>query len=225
MKKTILIAGATGLIGSTLLNCIKADAYFENISLLLRKSIPDIGTQKEDFPEIEQHLIDFDQPEQHKSVIRGDIVISTLGTTLSKAGSKAAFTKVDLDYPLAIAKHALENGATTLLFVSSIGADPNSRSFYLKTKGQLEKEAKSLGYQNLHILRPSLLLGKRDEFRLAEDVGKKVSKGLSFLIPAKYKPIESLIVAQKLHELSKSPVKGVTIHEGKDMYPNRTESL
>src|SRR5262249_62336295 len=94
-------------------------------------------------------------------------VFCALGTTIRKAGSEAAFRKVDLEMPLRAAQEALKAGAEQFVVVSSVGADPNSKNFYLRTKGELEAELAKLPFGAIHILRPSLLIGRRQEFRLA----------------------------------------------------------
>jgi len=134
MNNTILIAGSTGLIGSTFLDLIKEDQDYENIIALTRKTI----TGLESFKKVRQRIINFNDLEQFNDVIKVKALVCALGTTIKKAGSKENFRKVDFQYPAKIAKIALKNGAENIIIVSSIGADRNSSSFYLKTKGELE---------------------------------------------------------------------------------------
>jgi len=102
-------------------------------------------------------------------------VFCALGTTIRKAGSQEAFRHVDLELPLRAAEQALKAGAEQFIVVSSVGADPASKNFYLRTKGEIERELARLHFKALHILRPSLLIGKRPEFRLGEAIGMKIA--------------------------------------------------
>ncbi len=216
-NSTILIAGATGLIGSTFLNLIKNDDSFE-ITALTRREIPSL----KDFPHIKQEIIDFNNLEEYKHLIAGQSTICALGTTIKKAGSKENFRYVDYQFPLEIAKYALENGCENVILISAFGANPDSNIFYNKVKGELERDIRKLSFESLHILRPSLLLGKRDEFRFGEEIGKIVLKPLRFLIPHKYRPIHAAMIARKICSLLNNPSKGIHIYEGKQIQDIRT---
>src|SRR5262249_552133 len=111
-----------------------------------------------------------------------DDVFCALGTTIRKAGSQPAFRRVDYDYPLALADHALKFGAKQFVLVSSVGADAKSRNFYLRTKAQLEDALRRLPFKALHIFRPSFLMGKREESRFGESAAIPVAKALQFLL-------------------------------------------
>ncbi|MGE5351783.1 MAG: oxidoreductase, partial [Acidobacteriota bacterium] len=135
-------------------------------------------------PKLKEFVINFDEMENYPEIFRVRAIICALGSTIKKAGSKDNFKKVDYHYPLRIAKMGLQQGATHYVLVSSLNADARSGTFYLRTKGELEDALKTLGYKQLTILRPSLLLGKRKEFRL----GEEIAKSFAFFIPGKYRP-------------------------------------
>lgn len=190
--KTSIIIGATGLIGSKLHEILGNKADQDKIYLVSR-NIPNIMKDKS----------------VHISFENGDYSIPPdvnyafccLGTTMKKAGSKEAFLKVDLDMVLNFAKKAKEAGINRFAIVSSIGANPKSNNFYLRTKGQAEEELKKLGFERLVIVRPSLLLGKRNEKRLGEDIGKLLYKLFKFVFIGslkKYKGIMDEDVAKAM---------------------------
>lgn len=191
MGKSVLLAGASGLVGSHCLHFLLEDNYYERIILLSRSPL-DFNRKDQ---RVAEHIINFDTPGIFDQLVKADHIICTLGTTIKKAGSKEAFMKVDFSYPVEIARAAFRNGAEEFLVVSSLGADPKSRIFYNSVKGRMEEAVSSIGFKSLTIFRPSLLLGSRKEFRLGEEIGKSISKLLSFSIPAKYKPIDAHEVA------------------------------
>ncbi|MCP4757293.1 MAG: NAD(P)H-binding protein, partial [Proteobacteria bacterium] len=214
MSNTILLIGATGLVGGVFLDLILGDESFENTVVLTRREIPRI----EENQRIEQHIVDFGDLDKAKKIIRAKTVVCTLGTTIKKAGTQDNFYEVDFRIPLKIAEMALENGAEKLILISAIGADADSKIFYNKTKGELENAVAGLGYEAVCILRPSLLLGNRAEFRFGEEIGKVLVKPFGFLFPWKYKPVHASTLARKISQLSKKQTKGKTIYEGKQLY-------
>jgi len=136
-----------------------------------------------------------------------------LGTTMAKARSRENFYKVDFTYPVSLAKETLKLGATKYLLVSALGANKNASIFYNRVKGETEEAISSTGFQTVHIFRPSLLLGPRKESRAGEDAAKFFYKVFGFLIPAKYKGIESLAVAKAMLYFASQDQKGIFIHE------------
>lgn len=194
IKKSVLLVGASGLIGTACLKQLAASDQFGRIQLLGRRKLSDLP----DDPRIDQRIIDFDNLRQFREFINGDIVICMLGSTIKKAGSKAAFYKVDVTYPIGIATIAAENGASQLLVVSSMGADPQSRIFYSRAKGEMEAAIQQLPFDSIGIFRPSLLTGERSEFRLREEIAKIFGNLFSFLIPLKYKPVHADTVARSM---------------------------
>jgi len=149
-------------------------------------------------------LVDFDHLEAFASPPVDDF-FCCLGTTLRQAGSREAFRDVDLGYPMAIARMALAAGATRCYFLSAMGANPASRAFYNRTKGELESEMARLPFRTVVALRPSLLAGERAEFRVGERMALTTMRGLSPFIPARYRPIDAMAVARAMLACTRSP--------------------
>ncbi len=165
--KTALLLGANGLVGNYLLFKLLQDARYATVRTLVRRPM------HLKHAKLDERVVDFDhlKPEDCAGV---DDVFCCLGTTIRQAGSQEAFKKVDFQYPLDVAKLALNGGATQYLLVTSLGSDPKSSIFYSRVKGELEDAIAGLGYASFHVFRPSMLLGKRKEFRLGESIGKAV---------------------------------------------------
>ena len=142
-----------------------------------------------------------------------DQVFCALGTTIRQAGSRERFREVDHDYPLECARLGLAAGATHFLLVSAVGADPDSRVFYNSVKGQLEQDVGALGYRCVTVVRPSLLLGDRAEFRLGEEVAKR----LAWAFPRRYRPVRASDVARSLVAASRSDRTGMIVIESADI--------
>jgi len=191
MTRRVLLAGATGLVGRACLALLTADPTVTEVVALVRRP-PGAATVHHRKLRFEE--VDFEQLGLHRSVLHADQVICALGTTIRKAGSQAAFRRVDFDYPLAIARLARQQGALHFLLVSAAGASSASRVFYSRVKGELEEAITALDYPSLTIVRPSLLLGEREEFRLGEEIGKR----LGWLAPAAWKPVHARDVATAL---------------------------
>lgn len=210
--KTALIVGATGLVGNLLLTKLLHSPYYSKVTILTRKSLEIKNTK------LTEIIYDFEKP--NPSVIAADHIFCCLGTTIKKAGSKPAFERVDLEYPVETAKAARKNGASSFLIVTAMGADPNSSIFYNKVKGEVEKQLKELNYPILHILRPSLLLGDRDEKRLGEKIGASLFKLINPLMIGKlrkYKSIAGNKVANAMFSFAKKPENGIFIHESDEL--------
>ena len=208
--KTALVIGSTGLIGSKLLELLlESDDYNKVVAFTKRP----IGIKHS---KLTQHIIDFDKPETYSELIVGDDFFCTIGTTIKSAGSKEAFRKVDFEYPRQFATFALQNKVKQFLIISSLGADANSGSFYLKTKGEIQDFLADSDFESVAVLQPSLLLGDRTEFRFAEKVGGFLMKLLPFLFFGnlkKYKPIEGKTVANALVKIAQKNNKGFKIYE------------
>lgn len=168
--KKALILGCTGLVGSELLDRLMKEDSYGLITCLTRRDLdlnhPKLKIVKVDFSDFRQELeqIDFDD------------VFCCLGTTIKKAGSKKAFKAVDFQIPMDLAKNTKDLATKRFFLISSTGANKDSWNFYLKTKGELETQLMGLNFQSLVVFRPSLLDGDRQEFRLAESLGLKISK-------------------------------------------------
>lgn len=209
---TSLVMGATGLVGrqvtEQLLNC----EFIDEVRLLVRRPI-DIT-----HPKLSVIQIDWDQLNQYGDAFIGvDSVFSCLGTTIRKAGSQQQFRKVDLDYVVAGAKLAKQAQVRQFLAISSVGADPKSKAFYSRVKGEMEEELCRLQFPGLHLFRPSLLLGERDERRFLEGVGSVLMTKLDFAFRgrlAQYRAVPAWKVAKAMVNIS------ATHTRGNHIYPN-----
>lgn len=212
-KQTAALIGATGLIGSHILALILEDEAFEFVRVLVRRPLP------VSHPKLEVIVIDFANPEAFRTAIEGcDAVFCAVGTTNAKVkGDKAAYRKVDYDIPVNAARFSAEKGVKQFLLVSSVGADAQSKNFYLRLKGEVEETLKTLHIPYISILRPSMLLGKRSESRPMETLAQAVSKPLGFLFPSKYKPIKANNVARAMIAASKSNLAGFQVYHYREM--------
>ena len=183
MKHSI-IAGATGLVGNNILHQLAARG--DRPVGLARRPIKDMPVNAQLLEiNFEQFLINGELPQC-------DHFYLCLGTTIKTAGSRDAFRAVDFEYSLAVAKKAIQAGATGISLVSSMGADASSKNFYLKTKGQLEEAIKSLGFSSINIYRPGILMGDRSESRLLEGLGKIVFQVIDPLLLGYLSPYRSI---------------------------------
>ncbi len=208
MRKALII-GATGLTGSKLLDLLLQCPEYDKVVAFTKRPLSFTHEK------LEQHIIDFDNLNAIKHLIKGDDFFCTIGTTIKKAGSQEAFKKVDYTYPRAFALLAQENNVGQFLIITSIGANENSKNFYLRTKGQIEAFLRQVPFKSVAVLQPSLLLGNRGEFRLAEKMGAAISKVLSFFLVCrlkKYKPIKSDVVAQAMINIALQNHKGFRIY-------------
>lgn len=206
-----LVIGSTGLIGRQLLKLLLQDNTYLEVKAISRKPLDSSHAK------LENLLVDFDNLADYGSKLNADVVFCCLGTTMKDAGSKEAFKKVDYDYPLLVARVAKASGASAYLLVSALGANRNSSIYYNQIKGEIEAAVEGVGFETYHIFRPSLLLGDRPQKRVGEAAAKAVYKFLGFLIPAKYKAIESIKVARAMLFYGKQLAKGKFIHESGEM--------
>lgn len=202
------MVGSTGLVGAECLHLLSEDNAHQPVVALTRRPLPDPVP-----PSVTERLISFDRLEEHRDDIRGDHVFCALGTTIGKAGSKERFREVDHDLPLTIARLALENGARHFSLVSAVGADPQSRVFYNRVKGELERDIRALGYPSLVILRPSVLAGERRESRPMEALGRLLLR----LVPGRYHPVHARAVAATMALLAREEAAGVRVVESEEI--------
>ena len=210
--KTALIVGATGLIGTQLVELLLNSSRYQEVRVLVRKSLDN------PHPKLVEVLYNFAQPDPTQ--VTGDDVFCCLGTTMKKAGSKEAFYVVDHEYPLQIARFARRNGATQYLIVTAMGAYPKSTFFYKRVKGEVEQNLRTLGFTSLHIFRPSLLLGDRGERRLGEKIGETVMRFFDPVMVGalkKYRAIDSGKVAQAMLACASQEKAGVFVHESDEL--------
>ncbi len=202
----ILTAGATGLVGRLVLEKTLADSRISRVIAPTRRPLAA-------HPKLDNPLVDFDQLPNEADWWRVDGVICALGTTRAKAGSDAAFRIVDYDYPLAVARLAHRHGATRFALNSSLGADAKSRLLYSRTKGEVEAAIKAIGFASLTIVRPGLIGGERDEFRLGERIAAVVLGALGPLLPRRYRISPADKIADALIEAAVAGPSGVNLIE------------
>ena len=205
--RTALVAGATGLVGGELVRQLATHPAYATVRILTRRA-PDTRT-----PGVEPLIVDFERLDAYADQIDANDVFCALGTTIRNAGTQAAFRRVDHDYVLEVARLARARGARHFLLVSSVGANPASRVFYSRVKGEIERAVQQLGYPSLTIIRPSLLLGDRSEFRL----GEVLVKPFGFLMPRRYRPVYASVVAATMIAAAIAPSSGVQIIESSEI--------
>ncbi|MTH79904.1 NAD(P)H-binding protein [Paracoccus aestuariivivens] len=176
----VLLIGATGVVGRHVLDLALNESRFAKVIALTRRPLPE-------HPKLINLVVDLNDLPAEADWFFVDGVISTLGTTQRVAGSAEAFRAIDHGLNLAIAKRAHDSGATHFALTSSLGADPSSRSFYLRTKGEIENDLEKIGYSSLTFVRPGLLGGTRSERRLSEDLGKVVLGVFGPILPTRWR--------------------------------------
>jgi uncharacterized protein YbjT (DUF2867 family) len=215
LKKTAIVIGATGLVGSQLVRLLIEADHISRVVVITRRSV-NYESEK-----VQNHVVDFEDLANHGHWFDGDILFSCLGTTARQAGSIAAQRIVDLEYQYTAARLAHEQGVMHYLLVSSSGADDKSLSPYLRMKGELEIKIQALTFKHISIIQPSLLLGERDHSRFAENLGSKMFPILCRLPGLRrYRPIQGAEVAQKMVMLSKKPPKNFEKISLDDVIPN-----
>lgn len=209
--KTAIIAGATGLVGSQLLERLSGSERYDRVIALTRTALTLAN------PKVQNIITSFRDLPAALSGVRQDDVFCCLGTTMAKAGSKQKFYEVDYEYPLVLARTTLGLGAKQFLLVSALGADQSSSVYYNKVKGEVEDAIRALHFQTIHIFRPSLLLGPRNEKRPGEDAAKALYKVFGFIIPQKYKAIQASTVAEAMGAFASKDLTGTYIHESRQL--------
>jgi uncharacterized protein YbjT (DUF2867 family) len=208
--RSALLLGATGMVGGHCLDLLLADDAFSRVIVLGRRAVD------RQHPRLEQHTVDFARLDEHASLFSVDDVFCCLGTTIRAAGSQEAFRRVDHDYPLAAARLASGRGAKRFHLVTAMGADPGSRIFYNRVKGEVERAVSALPFEGVALLRPSLLLGERAGRRPAEAAAQGVMGALGFLFVGplrNYRALPGSAVARALVRLAKDGVRGVRVVE------------
>ncbi len=214
MGKIALVIGANGLIGSSLIEQLIQHKDIEKIIAFVRRPIL-ISNSK-----LQLEVVDMMNPLSYSEKIKGNFLFCCIGTTIKTAGSQEAFSKVDFEMPVAFAKVAHQNNVPHYLLVSSLGADQKSSNFYLKTKGNCEAAIAKMGFTSFSTFQPSMLLGKRSEFRLGEMIGKVVMVGLSFLFIGpirKYKAIQGSAVAKAMIKIALQNKAGNSVYESNEI--------
>lgn len=204
MSKTAVIVGSTGLVGSHLTSLLANAPFIFKIVSITRRPV------RYDSKKIVNVVLEYEQLANYSHYFKGDFLFSCLGTTRKQAGSIEAQRKVDLEYQLTAAKIACDNNVGHYFLVSSSGANANSNNAYLAMKGELEQSIKKLPFKSITIIQPSLLLGNRNQSRLAEGIGGLLLPTLCKLPGLhRFRPIHAKLVAKKMLELSESTTFGI----------------
>lgn len=205
--KAILI-GATGLIGRALLNELLLDDTFSEVTVLTRRST---GSSHD---KLIEKIVDFDQIKSSGIVLNFDVLFSALGTTIKTAGTQERQWEIDFDMQFNTAQLASDAGTQKLVLLSSAGASAKSKVFYSRMKGELDDAVQKLNFAQISIIRPSMLVGKREEFRWKEKAFTPIMYAFSW-IPGirKYRPIKDVIVAKAMINASKEQVKNYAVYE------------
>ncbi len=209
----ITLFGPTGLIGNEILKLLENDSDFEKINVVSRRPV-ELKSRKSSL-----NIIDFKDFNSYLDAIDGsDVVLAAIGTTQSKVGfNKKKYREIDFDIISNAVKACKEKNVKHFSFVSSAGADINNKSFYLKLKGEIEKEVESKQLNSSTVYRPSLLLGNRKENRFGEKVAQILIPLISFLFPDNYKPIKAIDVAKAMVTESKKIEPGFRIYHYRDI--------
>ena len=203
-KKHFLVAGATGLIGTSLVEQLILSDDVAKVSSLVRKPS---GASN---PKLNEVVVDFDLISEKELPKNVDATFCCLGTTMKNAGNKEGFKRVDFDYVVKLAVFSQRVGIPQFHVISAAGSNPKATIYYNRVKGMMESELKKLTkIRSIYIYKPSMLLGERDEFRLLETIGKVVMKSLDFLIPKPSKAIYDWQVSKSMIHFAFKPQKGL----------------
>lgn len=212
-KLVALVAGATGVVGRQVVEQLLADRDVSLVNILARRPT---GRSHERLVEF---VTDFDDlarfAERNPQMLSVDAVFCCLGTTLKAAGSREAFEKVDYEYVKVLAELAAARQVPRFLLISAVGAYARSPAFYSRVKGRVEDAVSTLPFKSLHVLRPSLLLGERQEHRPGEAMAQKFAPLLSPLLQgpfSKYRPVQADAVAAEMVRLAKDERVGAYVH-------------
>lgn len=206
-----LVLGATGAIGKDLVSQLLQDEAFDRVDIFVRREVPASSDK------LVVHVVDFDHPEQWAGKLTGDVLFSTLGTTIRAAGSQPAQWKVDYTYQLQAAQSARKNGVPVYALVSSVGADAKSRIFYSKMKGALDRDVQALGFEGCFILRPPSLIRKGSD-RLGEKIGVVALRAFNAIgLMRNFTPMPTEAVAAAMIRLAKSGRKGTGIFTSQEI--------
>ena len=204
-----LVIGSTGMVGRELVKQLCDNTEYVQILSFVRRPSGFIHSK------LKEHVVNFDQPESWKELLKGDVLFSCMGTTLAAAGSKANQYKVDFTYQFETARMAAENKVPVYVLVSSTGANAKSALFYPQIKGQLDEAVQKLSFKSVQILRPGQLYGDRIQKRTAEAIAVKIMFFMNKTgLFRKYKPIHSAEVARAMINVTnKSGINIFTLNE------------
>ena len=202
--KTAAIFGSSGLIGkSILLKLLKSDNY-SRVKAFVRSEI------EIDHPKLDIIITDFSKLDEIEYLLNVDECYFCIGTTRRKTPRKTDYIKTEYELPIKIAEICKRNDIDKFIYISSLGANPNAASLYLKNKGKTENDLKNLKFKKLIIVRPSILVGERKENRIGEKLGLLIMNSLSILLMGKlkkYKPIKSTVVANSIFKIANKNIE------------------
>lgn len=188
-----LIIGATGLVGSNLVDLLLKDAAYSQVVVFVRR------TTGINHPKLTEYIVDFDRSDDWSDKLQGDVLFSAMGTTIKRAESQAAQYRVDYDYQYNTARLAAANGVANYVLVSAMNANPRSPIFYSQMKGKLEIAVQKLPFRTITLIRPGLLYGERDHSRFGEEMMYTIISGLNKIgLLRKMRPIHGREVAQAM---------------------------
>ena len=206
-----LVIGATGAVGKDLVEQLLADDAFEHVDIYVRREV------KLPSAKLVAHVVDFDHPEVWADQLRGDVLFSCMGTTIKAAGSQETEWKVDYTYQFNVAKAARENSVPVYVLVSAIGANPKSKVFYTRMKGELDEAVKALGFEGCFILRPPSLV-RRGSDRFGEKASVALIKVFNAIgLLRRLTPMPTEEVAAAMIRLSKCGRKGYEIFNSQEI--------
>jgi uncharacterized protein YbjT (DUF2867 family) len=212
--RTAIVAGASGLVGGYCLRRLLGSGLHEQVVAFVR------GPLNVTHKHLQQRTVDFDRLGRMSAFPRAQDVFCCLGTTMKKAGSEEAFRKVDYEYVVRLAESSVRTGADRFFLVSAVGADPKSRVFYSRVKGEAEEAVGKLGFSGLHVFRPSFLVGSRSEERMGEAFGiaaARLVSGFLFGPARKYRPIKADTVARAMVVVAREGSPGAHIYTSSEM--------
>lgn len=215
MAKTALVAGATGLIGRALVQQLLSSDEYNEVKVFVRNKF-DIA-----HPKLVPITVDFNHLEWYASDIRGDVFFSCLGSTKIKTPDEKEYYKIDHDYPLTLARIASANHVNQFHLISSIGANAGSKIFYIRMKGETERDIAKIPFKSIYIYRPSFLSGNRKEKRIMEKIGLVVWRIINPLLVGKFKKYRSIsddIVATAMLKNAERSITGVHIYESDQIH-------
>jgi len=204
-----LIFGASGLVGGELLKLLLNDSSFSLITIVVRRKLPETN------PKLTQIISTLDELGENSNKLVGDVIFSCLGSTKKKTPNVEDYYKIDHDYPLIGSEIAIKNGAAFIHMISALGANSSSSNSYLNMKGKIENDISKLPFQGVHIYRPSLITGKRNESRPLERISTIIFSLVNpFLLGSlkKYKSISAKTIAKAMLSQAKKEIKGIYIY-------------
>jgi len=212
--KTALLFGATGFIGSYLLEELLNSSDYDRVTAITRKPL------QTKHPKLTNLIGDYHSLPAIKEKLKADDVFIAIGTTKANTPDAKLYYQIDHDYPVLAAKSAKENGAKSVFLVTSVGANASSRFFYTKTKGEIERDVRALNFESTNIFRPSMLMGTRKEHRQLEKMILQIWPlvNLALVGPfSLYKGINGKDVATAMVNSARKPSQKLKIYHWNEM--------